>query len=123
MGAPEFPYPHRCARPLGTLRLQLPPTPGPAYATGLWMPYGRDFTREGPHLVDDFPRARGRIDRLAYSPGDWDVVAEEVFTRHGRIKVGFLPPEQNGGQVLLRLLSTDVIRLRVVWQRVPAYTR
>lgn len=120
MGAPEFPYPHRCARPLGALRLQLPPTSGPAYA-GLWMPYGRDFTREGPHLVDEFPRARGRVDRLAYSPGDWDVVAEEVFTRHGRIKVGFLPPERNGGQVLLRLLSTDVIRLRVVWGTVPSF--
>ena len=42
---------------------------------------------------------------MVYSPGDWDVVAEEVFTSRGRIKVGFLPPERTGDLVLLRLLA------------------
>jgi hypothetical protein len=65
--------------------------------------------------VDDFPKGRGRIDRLVYFPGDWDVVADEVFTSYGRIKVGFLPPEQTGGVVLLRLLGSDILRLRVAW--------
>jgi hypothetical protein len=115
MSAPEFPYPYRYAQPLGMLRLHLAPASGLASDAGVWWPYGRDLTREGPHLVDAFPRGRGRIDRLVYSPGDWDVVAEEVFSSHGRIKVGFLPPVRTGGLVLLRLLGSGTIRLRVVW--------
>ena len=115
MGAPEFPYPHRCAQPLGVLRLRLAPALLGGAVGGLWWPYGRDLTREGPHLVDGFPAGRGRVDRLVYSPGDWDIVAEEVFTSQGRIKVGFLPPEQTGGLVLLRLGGSGIIRLRVVW--------
>ena len=114
MGAPEFPYPHRCAQPLGALRLRLAPTLRDGAVGGLWWPYGRDLTREGPHLVDGFPVGRGQVDRLVYSPGDWDVVAEEVFTRHGRIKVGFLPPGLTGGLVLLRLGGSGIIRIRVV---------
>ncbi|WP_425464392.1 DUF5994 family protein [Nocardioides guangzhouensis] len=113
--ASEFAYPYRHAQALGVLRLHLAPTLGGAPAAGVWWPHGRDLTREGPHLVDDFPKRRGRIDRLVYSPGDWDVVAEEVFTRHGRIKVGFLPARRTGGLVLLRLLGSEIIRLRVVW--------
>lgn len=110
----EFSYPYRHAQPLGVLRLHLAPSFGRLYA-GVWWPHGRDLAREGPHLVDDFPKGRGRIDRLVYSPGGWDVVAEEVFTRHGRIKVGFLPSEQTGDLVLLRLSGSEIIRLRVVW--------
>ena len=117
MGASESVYPHRYAQPLGLLRLQLAPTFGHAAVGGLWWPYGRDLTREGSHLVDDFPGGRGRIDRLVYSPGDWDVVAEEVFSKGGRIKLGFLPPGQTGGLVLLRLAGSGIIRLRVVWAR------
>lgn len=115
MGAPQFPYPYRCAQPHGALRLQLAPTAGRACGTGIWWPYGRDLTREGPHLVNDFPQARGRIDRLVYSPGDWDVEAAEIFTSHGRIKVGFLPPQHAGGLVLLRLSGSGIVRLQVAW--------
>jgi hypothetical protein len=113
--ASEFPYPFRHAQPLGMLRLRLAPAHERAAVAGLWWPYGRDLTREGPHLVDEFPGSRGRIERLVYAPGDWDVVATEIFTSQGRIKVGFLAPEQSGGLVLLRLAGSGIIRLRVVW--------
>jgi hypothetical protein len=94
--------------------LRLAPTFASGSVAGVWWPYGRDLTREGAHLVDAFPIGRGRVDRLAYSPDEWDVVAEEVYTSHGRIKVGFLPPDRAGG-LLLRLVGAGIIRLRVVW--------
>lgn len=115
MGAPQSPYPHRCPEPLGALRLELAPTTERAVVGGVWRPYGRDLTREGPHLIDDFPQGRGRIDRLAYAEGDWETDPTEVFTRHGRIKVGHLPPAQTG-VVLLRLVGAGVVRLRVRWE-------
>ncbi|KRB77390.1 hypothetical protein ASE01_11780 [Nocardioides sp. Root190] len=114
MGAPDFPYPHRVAQPLGVLRLQLTPASTGAPPSGLWCPYSRDLTREIPHLVDHFPR--GRIDRVVYAPRDWEVVATEVFTRHGRIKVGFLPEDRAGGLVLLRQIGGDIVRLQVAWR-------
>ncbi len=115
MGAPQFPYPHRYAQRHGPLRLHLAPDFDSAAVAGVWWPHGRDLTREGPHLVDEFPTGRGRIDRLVYAQDDWDVVADEVFTSHGRIKVGFLPAGQPGGLVLLRVVGSGIIRLRVVW--------
>lgn len=115
MGAPEVPYPSRCEPPLGVLRLHLALRFERGAVAGAWWPYGRDLTREGPHLVHDYPSGRGRVDRLVYCPDDWDVVAEEVFTSHGRIKVGFFPPGKGSGLVLLRLVGLEIIRLRVVW--------
>ncbi|RHW24520.1 hypothetical protein D0Z08_23660 [Nocardioides immobilis] len=116
MGAPhQYPYPHRYAQPLGALRLRLAPGFGGAEVDGAWWPYGRDLTREVPHLVDDFPKGRGRVDRVVYAPDDWDVVATEVFTGHGRVKVGFLPADRPGGLVLLRLTGSGIVRLRVLW--------
>ncbi|WP_109509681.1 DUF5994 family protein [Nocardioides speluncae] len=114
MGGPKFPYPHRYPQPLGALRLRLAPASGNA-AHGVWWPYSRDLTREAAHLVDDFPPARGKVDRMVYSPDDWEVVADEVHTNRGRIKVGFLPPEHPGGVVLLRLVGSEIVQLRVAW--------
>jgi hypothetical protein len=115
MGAPSrFPYPHRCPQPLGALRLHLAPGDGPGLA-GRWWPYSRDLTREGPHLVDQFPLERGRVDRLVYAADDWRSVADELFTSHGRMKVGFFPPGRAGGTVLLRLVGAGTITLRVAW--------
>jgi hypothetical protein len=89
--------------------------PGTPPRTGLWWPYSRDLTREGPHLVDDFPTVHGKIDRMVYFPDDWEVVADEVLTNRGRIKVGFLPPEHPGGVVLLRLVGSGIVQVRVAW--------
>ncbi|GAA3649340.1 hypothetical protein GCM10022237_06260 [Nocardioides ginsengisoli] len=115
MRAPQFHYPHRYPDALGVLRLQLTEARQVSLADGLWVPYGRDLTREGAHLVDEFPADRGRVDRLAYAPGDWEVVASEIFTRHGRVKVGFLSGGHGRGIVLLRLHTSEVLTLRIVW--------
>jgi len=118
MGAPRANgQQQRYPQPLGALRLDLAPTFGraDADADGLWWPYSRDLTREAAHLIDDFPAGRGRVDRLVYAPEDWDVVAPEVFTSRGRVKVGFLAPDRNGGVVLLRITGAGIIQLRVAW--------
>ncbi|MBM7518258.1 DUF5994 family protein [Nocardioides nitrophenolicus] len=86
-----------------------------AVADGIWLPYGRDLVREGAHLVDEFPERRGRIDRLAYPRSDWEDAASEIFTRHGRIKVGLLPQARGGGIVLVRLHTSEVLRIRAAW--------
>ena len=115
MGAPKFHYPHRYPDALGLLRLRLADLPRGALADGIWLPYGRDLVREGAHLVDEFPAHRGRIDRLAYAPGDWEQATPEIFTRHGRVKVGFLPEARGRGIVLIRLHTSEVLRIRVAW--------
>ncbi|GAA3528574.1 DUF5994 family protein [Nocardioides daeguensis] len=115
MGARDFAYPHRYPDALGALRLHLTDVPHVALVDGIWLPYSCDLVREGAHLVDQFPSSRGRIDRLVYAPGDWDVVASEIFTRHGRIKVGFLPGARGRGVVLLRLTTSEVLRIRIAW--------
>ncbi len=115
MGTPGFPYPHRYAQPLGALRLHLVPVFGPRDLAGLWVPYSRDLTREAAHLIDDFPRKRGRVDRLVYAEGDWDVVADEIFTGGGRIKVGFMPAGKADGSILIRLMGEGVLQLQVMW--------
>ncbi|MDQ6525003.1 DUF5994 family protein [Nocardioides sp. LHD-245] len=120
MAARNFPYPNRYPDALGALRLRLSEVQHVALADGIWLPYGRDLTREGAHLVDEFPADRGRIDRLVYAPGDWDLVAPEIFTRHGRVKVGFLPRSRGRGVVLLRLHTSEVLRIRIAWPGRPA---
>lgn len=115
MGAPSFPYPHRHAHPLGALRLDL--DPGTA-TSGWWQPYSRDLTREVPHLVDQFPAGRGRVDRLVYAPCDWEALeagTTELFTRFGRMRVGFLPAARGGGLVLVRLAGAGIVTLRLSW--------
>lgn len=115
MGAPRYPTSQRYPQPLGTLRLDLAPEFGRTEAGGLWWPYSRDLTREAAHLIDEFPTRRGRIDRLVYAPDDWEVVATEIFTSHGRVKVGFLASDRTSGVVLLRLVGAGIIQLRVAW--------
>jgi len=115
MGAPRFNYPHRYPDALGVLRLRLADAPRRAFADGIWMPYGRDLTREGAHLVDQFPASRGRVDRLAYAPEDWDDAVTEIFTRHGRVKAGLLPDAHGRDVVLLRLHTSEVLRIRIAW--------
>ncbi|MBM7516170.1 DUF5994 family protein [Nocardioides nitrophenolicus] len=115
MSAPEFRYPHRHPDALGLLRLRLTDGHDPSLADGLWLPYGRDLAREGAHLVDEFPVERGRVDRLAYAPGDWEAGATAIFTRYGRVKAGSLPEERGRGLVLLRLHTCEVLRIRIAW--------
>lgn len=115
MGAPKSRYPHRHPDALGLLRLQLSEVQRLSLADGVWLPYGRDPAREVAHLVDEFPEERGRVDRIALAPDDWSAIVTEVFTRHGRVKVGLLPASLSRGVVLVRLHTSEVLRLRVTW--------
>ncbi|HVK28609.1 MAG TPA: DUF5994 family protein [Nocardioides sp.] len=115
MSARKSPYPHRHAEPYGALRLQLMPQFEEGHLGGWWAPYSRDLTLEAAHLVDGFPIGRGRIDRLVYAPPDWEVVAPEIYTRHGRIKVGFLPASRGSGLVLIRVTGAGIVLLGVSW--------
>lgn len=120
MAARDSAYPHRYAQPLGALRLQLTPRFDEGHLGGWWAPYSHDLAREAAHLVDGFPVDRGRIDRLAYAPPDWqDVLVTEVFTRHGRIKVGFLPAGRGTGLVLVRVSGAGIVQLGVSWASDP----
>lgn len=116
MVARESAYPHRYASPLGVLRLQLTPRFDEGRLGGWWAPYSHNLTREAAHLVDGFPTERGRIDRLVYAPPDWDdVLATEVFTRHGRIKVGYMGASRGNGLVLVRVTGGGIVALGVTW--------
>lgn len=116
-GFPHYDPRRRAPAALGHLRLQLSDRPSSLYVGGLWAPYSFDLTREAAHLVDEFPVARGRIDRVAYVPGDWQVVAEEIFTRHGRVKAGFLHPRDGRRLLLVGLVGSEVLRLAITWSR------
>lgn len=119
MGSSPVKYPFRYDIPEGQLRLALAPSFGRSPVDGAWWPWSRDLLREAPHLVDCFPVARGRIDRMAYVVQDWEVPESPVYTKFGRLKTGGLPPTQRGF-VLLRLspeAGARVIRVRLVRDR------
>lgn len=121
MAARESVYPHRYAPPLGSLRLQLTAQFDEGHLGGWWAPHSRDLAREAAHLVDGFPVERGRIDRLVYAPADWeDTLATELYTRHGRIKVGFLPAHRGTGLVLVRVTGAGIVLLGVSWMTDPS---
>ena len=106
-------YPGRCPEPGGPLRISLVESFGTSGLDGVWRPYSTDLSREAPHLINQFPAARGRIDRISCVPGDWDAHEPVVFTDHGRIPVGELPPAYLH-EVLCRVVGGPVIRLAVV---------
>lgn len=108
-----YPFRHESSR--GPLRLRLREVFGAEPVDGLWLPHSRDLASEGPALVDEFPTRRGRVDRIAIHPLDWMGPRDDLFTRHGRLKLGELGAEHRGF-VLLRLCGArdaTVIRLRV----------
>ena len=116
MSVREFPYPHRHPQQLGALRLELADEFTEGRLGGRWTPYCRDLTREAAHLIDAFPADRGKIDRLVYAERDWDALeTNEVFTRHGRIKVGLLPPSRGTGLVLVRVTGAGIVALGIAW--------
>ncbi len=111
-------YPRRRApAALGRLRLQLLERPSTLYVGGLWAPYSFDLTREAAHIIDEFPEARGRVDRIAYAPGDWQVVTDQVFSRHGRVKAGYLPARDGRRLILLGLVGSEVLRIAITWSQ------
>jgi hypothetical protein len=105
-------YPGRWPTPVGPLRITLVPDFGTASLDGIWRPYSTDLLCEAPHLINQFPASRGRLDRMACSPTDWDEVEPFVFTTYGRIPVGKLPPEYLH-IVLCRIFGGPIIRIGI----------
>ena len=122
MTSSRLDYPFRYEPPAGALRLRLSDLFGKSTIDGFWWPYSRDLTREGPHLMNDFPVERGQIDRVAIYPSDWPGAPAEVFSRFGRIKLGTLGREQ-AGFVLVRLTHVHqptIVRIRLLNRALPA---
>lgn len=101
---------------VGPLRLALDSTFGPDKIDGIWRPRGSDLHREAAQLINEFPRDRGRIDRIACAQVGWDEQRTFVFTEYGRIPLGTLPAEYRG-IALIRLVGGPVIRVQVLRER------
>lgn len=81
---------------------------------GAWWPRSRDLQREAPGLVDGFPPARGRVNRLLISGLDWDRTGHRVQARRGQVNVGKFPTEDQHHLVVLCLGDGTRLRLLVV---------
>lgn len=85
---------------------------------GAWWPQSRDLDTEAADLVDHFPYAVGRIDRLLFSRPDWDAVSgaptlHRIQAARGPVKVGSFPKDDTHVMVL-RLSTGRRLRLLVV---------
>lgn len=94
------------------LRLRLEPTIGDGALDGSWWPQSRDLSLELADLVDNFPVALGRVQRVVFSRPDWDTAPHRVRVSRGLIKVGSYPHDDTH-QVWLSMSSHSMIRLSV----------
>lgn len=97
------------------LRLHVTDQPGRDALDGGWWPQSRDLALELADLVDHFPDGYGRVQRVLYSPPDWDDHLRRVPTARGHLKVGSFPRDDTH-LVLLTTNTSDrrVLRLLVV---------
>jgi hypothetical protein len=100
------------------LRIQLDDGPPTGPLDGAWWPQTRDLQTESADLLDHFPAASGRIQRLLFSRPDWDTPTDAVRPRsiqaaRGRIKAGSFPRDDTHLMVL-QLASGRRMRLLVV---------
>lgn len=94
------------------LRLRLDPTIGDGALDGSWWPQSRDLSLELADLVDNFPVALGRVQRVVFSRPDWDTAPHRVRVARGLIKVGSYPHDDTH-QVWLSMSTHSMIRLSV----------
>lgn len=100
------------------LRLRLHPEPGSgAHLDGAWWPQSRDLALEVADLVDHFPAESGRIQRLLFSPPDWDAAGaagtRRVRATRGTVKVGSFPRDDTH-LVILTLAPGERLHVLVV---------
>lgn len=90
-----------------------------SYVHGAWWPRSRDLHVEAADLVDHFPPASGRINRLLFSRPDWDNPTidgrgvRRIQARRGSVKVGSFPSDDTHLMVLT-MASGQRLRLVVV---------
>ncbi|MFC7493394.1 MULTISPECIES: DUF5994 family protein [unclassified Nocardioides] len=86
---------------------------------GTWWPQSRNLQDEAADLVDHFPPAPGRIDRLLFSRPDWDNPTKDgrgvrlIQAQRGPVKVGSFPSDDTRLMVLT-MASGRRLRLVVV---------
>jgi Family of unknown function (DUF5994) len=100
------------------LRIQLAEGSGTGDVGGGWWPQSRDLQTESADLVDHFPEAAGRIQRLLFSRPDWDTLPDggrlrAIQAARGRVKVGSFPGDDTQ-MMVLQLASGRRLRLLVV---------
>lgn len=92
---------------------------------GAWWPQSRDLQVEGADLIDHFPDVVGRVERLLYSPPDWDAGhgrsgTHAIAATRGTVKVGSFPGDDTHVMVL-KMASGRRVRLLVVpWATEPS---
>ncbi|MEO9323338.1 DUF5994 family protein [Nocardioides sp. C4-1] len=111
--------------PRSPLRLWLDPGPAAQGPHGAWWPQSRDLRVEVRDLIDHFPYATGRVDRLLFSRPDWDDVVVDgrgvraVRAERGPVKVGSFPRDDTR-LVVLTMATGNRLRLTVVPSGVDA---
>lgn len=101
------------------LRLRLRDAATRGQVDGVWWPQSRNLQTEARDLVDNMPRAAGRINRLLFSRPDWDDAlvdgrgARRVQTGRGPVKMGSFPSDDT--QLMILAMATGQrLRLAVV---------
>lgn len=101
------------------LRLQLSDTGSPGNRDGAWWPQSRDLQTETADLVDHFPEAAGRINRMLFSRPDWDDAAvgrrgvRRIQAGRGPVKVGSFPSDDTQ-LMILSMASGQRLKLVVI---------
>ncbi|MET3963463.1 hypothetical protein ABIE44_003397 [Marmoricola sp. OAE513] len=58
---------------------------------GAWWPHNRQLTEQLQHLFDSWPPDQPRINRVLYSPPDWDDKPRKVPVNGRWVKTGHFP--------------------------------
>ena len=92
------------------LRLRLRDPAARDAADGAWWPQSRDLQTEAADLVDHFPQAAGRINRLLFSRPDWDNSTlgghgvRSIRAARGPVKVGSFPHDDT--QLMIAIMAS-----------------
>jgi hypothetical protein len=103
----------------GPLRLRLNEAPAHGDPDGAWWPYSRSLHTEAADLVDHFPRADGRVNRLLFSRPDWDDSTaagrgvRRILAARGPVKVGSFPSDDTA-LMIVTLASGRRLKLIVI---------
>jgi hypothetical protein len=101
------------------LRIELRADPVPGDLDGAWWPQSRDLQVEAADLVDNFPQASQRIQRLLFSRPDWDDAVVDgrgirrIHARRGPVKTGSFPSDDTH-LMILAMGAGHRLRLLVV---------
>lgn len=116
--SPNSPVPTPQAAERAPLRIFLDNGTPSGPLDGAWWPQSRDLEVEAADLVDHFPFLVGQIERLLFSPPDWDAGSgrsgvHRIRAARGVVKVGSFPSDDTHLMVL-KMSSGRRLRLLVV---------